>query len=137
MSSATSGHRMRLSSRLALTVMGAGWVASCGSDSGTADALEDRAVAFECGDPTGPMPCDGMSRAICQTWAERVGAGYDEPISVCFGEIGCPRAEVCEDPFDSNSCRCGAEPQCGVGEVCARLRPREARRCLPCTANTR
>ena len=106
------------------------------SDTGVDAPAADFGPSAMCAGPA-PAPCDGMSRAMCTEWASRVGGRWTEPAAACVqGSLdGCARAEICTDTYDVATCHCGAGPACTAGEVCARERSGDARRCLPCSAD--
>ncbi len=105
----------------------------------THDAMPSLDGGYACPAPHfGAMQCDHAGDA-CPRWAERVGAGWVDPMSGCFTagtEQGyCVRASTCTGPLASAVCQCGSGPPCEVYQVCARRAAGAPYECLSCTAN--
>ena len=79
-----------------------------------------------------PGYCDTPSQARCQSWAERVGAGWVDPLATCFdpGYIASAMAYCVR-----GNPGCGSGPPCEVYQVCARRSAGAPYECLPCSAN--
>ncbi len=64
--------------------------------------------------------CDGRGMIACATWgAELAGGDGGTSLTVCVrSPAGCARADSCVNAGDPSSCRCGAGPACGRGQLC-------------------
>lgn len=71
-------------------------------------------------EPPSPMGvCDGRGRIACQMWAQGLAGGNPSAVATCLtSPSGCARADSCSDLRDPSTCRCGASPACGAGQVC-------------------
>lgn len=81
------------------------------------DAPTSCATVTETPAPSGV--CDGRGRIACQNWAASMLDGGVAFATCVSTPVGCMRADVCDDIADTSTCRCGAAPACGPGQVCA------------------